>query len=472
MAKRQSGLTPVEFSSFGGLDLRQDPQETKGCIDALNVDLSQPGIVRTRYGTTALVTGAGNITALHDWRRKGYLVYQTSTNIYVVDVSAFTGGGNTATTNTIQGSVPFGAYLYTGSTSAGLKKLSTAGAYTAVGGTSPATAYSVTVQTPGQRMVVTEVDKVWFSDPGDPTTFGANNYVTFSTGSGVIPQVVSWNDLVFAFEADRFFVFYGNSTDTTGQPVFNYRKVSDSIGAGRQNNIGETSAVAADDGVYFYNNDGVYRTTGGPPEKISDPLDPLFRGETPVYFTFYATNWIPGKILSVGREIIIFGGASPEAFAYNRDTKLWTHHVYGTSNLYCCVRAWESSSKFVERLALAFQSSAAITITSPTASMANSSYYRAGFVNPGKPGVESVIREWLIDGTGTITLKTAVDDTATLSSGNSVTLGTSPAVARGRNRTAIKGTNFSYQIGAGSGSWSVSRLIGNLRGQRETGPES
>lgn len=121
-------------------------------------------------------------------------------------------------------------------------------------------------------------DRVLFSDPGLPTTFGANNYVDLHPGSGeAITALVGWREYVFAFKESEFFVFYGTATTSTGAPEFSFRPVS---GAG---SVG--AACAAPEGVYFLGRRGVYRTTGQSPTLISGALDPLFLGGSSTFYT-------------------------------------------------------------------------------------------------------------------------------------------------------------------------------------------
>lgn len=124
---------------------------------------------------------------------------------------------------------------------------------------------------------VANPDRVLFSDEGLPTTFGANNYFDVLPGNGEpITALVAWNDYVFAFKRSGFSYYYGTSTNSVGEPEFNFRHIAGvgSVGA----------ACAAPEGVYFLSPNGVYRTTGRRPELVSQALDPLFRGGTGVFY--------------------------------------------------------------------------------------------------------------------------------------------------------------------------------------------
>jgi hypothetical protein len=88
---------------------------------------------------------------------------------------------------------------------------------------------------------------VRFSDAGVPETFGANNYVDLTPGDGEhVNRLVAWGGDLYAFKDTKSFVFYGNSVDSSGNPVFNYRTVA--VGAGLAS--GAAHAIAPE-GIYF-----------------------------------------------------------------------------------------------------------------------------------------------------------------------------------------------------------------------------
>ena len=482
-------LKPVEFADFKGLDLRVDPQQVSpaGAVDMLNVELDTRGRVRTRDGIGLLYTAPASINAIWGWKERNRVAVQTGSNIYSVSTLAGTSSGNTATTDALLDAVDFEGVLYLAAGSSGLKKLTEAGAYSAVGGSSPAVAYSVAVQTPDRRIAVADGSgRVNFSDPGDPTTFGANNYVEIAPASSTI-TLVNWNDLLFAFVVDEIFVFYGNSVDSAGEPIFNYRKVSGEIGVSNARystsdpySIWRAAAVAPD-GVYFVNSRGVWRTTGGPPQLVSTPLSPLFDGRSPLYFTPLASNGIgnhPNMPLVAG-DRLYYNCNSSDTFVYSLDTQKWEHHAWVLSAAYKWPRAigivYEGGTSVPHERPLFF-SGTGLYVSGPSytadAGGAIASSYRSGFFSPGAAGAESHVREWLVDGIGTVDFKTAQNDSATLGAAASLTLGTSPAVAQARDRRAVRGRNFSFQVGASSGAWSVSRVIANVANQRGPGEKS
>ncbi len=143
-------------------------------------------------------------------------------------------------------------------------------------GTTP-TGRFLAVQPFDNRLVCAGGDRVLFSDEGNPTTFGANNYVDLHPGSGEpITGVASFNDQTFVFKATEFFVFHSTTDDPLGEPVFNYRHVA---GAGSMGPV-----CVAPEGVYFMDRRGVWRSRGGSPELVSRILDPLFLGHASLFY--------------------------------------------------------------------------------------------------------------------------------------------------------------------------------------------
>lgn len=140
---------------------------------------------------------------------------------------------------------------------------------------------------PGAGAASSNPSRVHFSNVGAPETWeldGASgrgaNYVDLTPGDGdQIMGVVKWRELLFVFKESKFFVFYGESTQANGTPVFNYRAVDTGVGlAARQ------AVCVSRDGVYFMSRQGVYLTTGGEPKLVSDKVKPIWDQNPEVYF--------------------------------------------------------------------------------------------------------------------------------------------------------------------------------------------
>lgn len=122
---------------------------------------------------------------------------------------------------------------------------------------------------------------VRFSAEGDPLTFGTTQYVDLTPGDGEeITGVASWRDQIIVFKETKFFVFYGNTADDDGDPVFNYRPVDAGVGL-----VASRAKVVAEQGVYFLDRSGVYFTTGSQPALVSENVEPIFHGSPSIFYT-------------------------------------------------------------------------------------------------------------------------------------------------------------------------------------------
>lgn len=302
---------------------------------------------------------------------------------------------------------------------------------------------------------------VFFSDAGAPETYSANNYVHLHPGDGEqITGVVVWRELVFVFKESRAFVFYGESTDATGNPVFNFRQIT--LDNPVDQSISPFNRVVATNlGVYFMATDGVYRTTGGQPTKVSAAIDgALAVGELHLHLSAFGDR-VSFQVLNRGHYVL------------DERSGEWTYWaLIGASATTSPIVTW--SKAFPERRAFfytlstaLYRTSASFTGDGPTII---ESRYRTGFADMASVA-QKVIRETQLDGTGTVNVGYAVD-WGTNPTGTSVALGISPDVAQGRSRTSVKGRNFRLQIDASLGYWSVSRVTPLVRSVRGVGEGS
>lgn len=307
MATRTAGYTPVGQSRFsGGLNLTDgaDVVGVDQAVDLLNVLFLPQGGVRQRDGyqrfTSAELTNRiDSLAAFYTVSGTRQLLAGNGARIDVLS-TAGTSTANVAPTASPQYftrfAVPGSEHMYIANGTDTVRRWDGAAFATpAYTGTTP-TAKFLAVQAVDNRLVAARTaanpDRVLFSDPGVPTTFGANNYVDLHPGSGEpITALVAWREYVFAFKETEFFVFYGTSTASTGTPVFNYRPV-----AGVAGSVG--AACSSPEGVYFLDRRGVYLTTGGEPRLVSGALDPLFLGGASLY---YAGGVMDTSLLSSAR---------------------------------------------------------------------------------------------------------------------------------------------------------------------------
>ena len=304
-----TGYKPVQYKGFGGgLNLRDGPDVVAEdqAIDAMNVFFTTRGSVEQRSGfaefnvdllpadadslaafykndgTKQLLIGMGNRLRVvnevgatvadksvgvsgspHFFQRFGG---PTAEHIYIANgvdaVRRWT--GTTFEDPTYSDVTPSGRYLGLMSTDNRLVSARFSGA---LAGNNPSS--------------------VRFSAEGNPLSFGATHYVDLTPGDGEeIMGVVSWRDLVFVFKRSRFFVFYGNSVDDDGEPVFNYRPVDAGVGL-----VSPRAVAVSEQGVYFLAQTGIYFTSGGQPARVSDIVEPIFHGGASIYYTGGELNY-------------------------------------------------------------------------------------------------------------------------------------------------------------------------------------
>jgi len=440
---------PIEFGEFGGLDLRVDAQELgpTNAVDCLNVLFDLKGQVRTRNGTSLWLTAAAVPSILYAWpdpaTNVNKVIVKTSANVYVYTAETPALQGSTASTDTMLagGFAAFASgagYLATGTT---VKKITTVGALT-----TPAAmpqAQYLAIQTPDNRLVAANGSTVSFSAPGLPEDFTS----ALTTGSVLlepndgysISGMVAWNNLIFVFKPSKMFVFHGNSTNADGSPAFNYRRVG---GQGASLSGSNSTVIACDDGVYFTNLQGLWHTSGGPPVKISNELDPLFLGQdAPPYWTGNTTYLTGRGLCRVGNTLLVAAG--PNWFTFDLISRQWGFWSMANCTQVIASPSDSTTAVGVERFLFYGPSLTTIKMMSPASSSDNgtsiSSFYRSGFWTPSQPGAEAWVREWLLDGTstsGAVLFQTAVNDKITLSTGSTVALG-NPVVAQGRARNEV-----------------------------------
>jgi hypothetical protein len=296
--------------------------------------------------------------------------------------------------------------------------------------------------------------------------------------------------MTFVFKYSKFFVFYGNSTDSAGNSIFNYRTV-DGVGMRSTGGVSIQTAVAREDGVYFISPKGVYRTTGGPPTKVSGALNPLFQSPAGSFFTHASSIPLGGGVHGAaewGNRILFSIGATDGVsgtemvLAYYPDADDWSvwkfpagWYVVGSHSSGLGTDANDPSLLLRAvggpGLGQVQQTSSAVTADAGTAIV---SRYRSGFYSPiGSPSQECTIRESILEGIGTPSYSVSRDFGSVPTSGGgaktAVTLGTSPAYAQGRHRVSQRGRRFSWQAEATSGAWRINQVVQHVTGVRSPG---
>jgi hypothetical protein len=251
---------------------------------------------------------------------------------------------------------------------------------------------------------------------------------------------------------DRSFaVFTGVSTDATGGPIFNYRLVDTGIGC-----AGDYAACAAPDGVYFVHADGVYRTTGGEPQLVSQALQPFFDERTHPFFSQVGPLTSP-RIHAGDDRLYVWQRGSTEMFMMDLRSREWTYWELG-------VAAYTLLPLDTPREFLFTNSTGQLYKFSPDYAnddgTAIASHYQSGFQTLAE-GKRTRLRGVRLEGSGTLSHALAVDF-ATAGATQSVTLGTAPATDEGWDRRAVLGRHVGFKTSAASGAWALTRWTGEI----------
>lgn len=477
--------TPAVFEEFGGLNLA-DPQQigTGEACDLLNVE-PEGDRLRTRAGYSTFFTlpSSDTANALAEYPKSGgsQLLVAGNAKVYAYDntgVVITSTASNTVSSIAVVGT-PTATAAYLSDTASGIRKWNGAAFSLPVTAINP---QFLTVQTLENRLVAGKIgstsspSRVHFSDPGAPETFGANNYIDLSPGDGEsIAGLVTWQDQVFAFKRTKFFVFYGNSTDGDGEPVFNYRSVDGGVGVGASTDDGAISfnqVCAGRTGVYFIADDGIYRTVGGMPERVSRPLDYWFWRRTLPSCPTLTGLW-DGDL--TGASLVAFqdrvyctfkAAGSPTTFVLNETTGAWT--VYRFANFGSPIRVLCGTSfdddlahypTALKTMVIGFSNSVvgkhdASRTTDNGGDISWS--WSSGFDSFGSPSQVKVTLESRVWGSGTVTLKVGTDYGA-FDTGSALTLGTAPAVTDAWQQIDREGTLWQHKV-SGTGPAIVSRV--------------
>jgi hypothetical protein len=313
------GLTGYPFKEFGhGLNLRSKPDnvDAASCIDCMNVIFSDRGAIEQRDGydnlTAALTNSVDSLEPFYTSSGTKQLLAGCGTRLEAISTAGAVVASATGLSGGPYDFVRYGKpneeVAFAGNGTDTIRKWSGA-AWTAPTATvngeaakaMPKARY-LAVQSPDNRLVATgfatttggpagatsSPSHVYWSEPGNPeewktagTEANPNNSIQLTPGDGeAIQGAIVWRELLFVFKESKFFVFYGNSTDSVGNPVFNYRPVATGVG------LASPRTLCADrNGVYFMGRQGVYRTTGQEPELISKSIEPIWTGDASTFYT-------------------------------------------------------------------------------------------------------------------------------------------------------------------------------------------
>lgn len=471
--------TPYVLPRFGGLNLRDDPEEigSAGAVDLLNADFDRLGRVRCRDGVTkvnsvsstiryfvplttpspiTIVTvGAGVVdkyslagvrTAVGTWTASVVSppaklgTPTTAEMVYIATENSGAGqtvrkyDGTTLTTGTGK---PRWVGVYPGS-----NRLVEAGFFAAADSPTGANGSQSTV---------------FMSDPGAPDTFSANNWLSLNPGDGEDFQgVASFGGAWFVFKRSRAFRFYGEDTDTDGQPIFRYTTIElpDSIPLASSPTFYQRVA-AGPDGVYYMGSNGLWRTQGGSSVRVVTPIDPIFDGTAnAAWAALDPSSW---QLQWAGDRLYITytTALAQRVLVWDTQTNVWTAFEYtatGVVALPTLIPGLVGSAFWYSDGADIYKS----VVNQGTDAGANISWFwSSGADDLGEPGRVKVSLETRTWGYGTVTVKVA-NDFAAFDTGSALTLGASPTVGDAWQQVDREGTLWQTQF-SGSGAGLVSR---------------
>lgn len=482
-------LTPFNVEGWQGLRLDADPEEVglTAAVDLLNVEVRE-GMLRSRDGIARVgtITHTGEITAA-SVHSSSQIIYGAATDTYVIDTS----GTSVATESSVNAKRSFarigttsGTYTYFAREQGGQVKRWDGTSFSSPASLSTYEPMALCVQQPDNRLVMaglatTNKSRVQFSNPGAPETVTANDYIDLMPGDGeLVIDAVAFGNLVFVFKSSHCFVFYGNGTDNTGNTVFNYRTYDLPTVAGGTRITDTGRAVAGERGVYVLRPTGLYRSTGGPFERLSQPIEPVFTDETSVDHPFYQgddlSTFTGSNATLFASRGLIFIPNGPETLVFDERAGSWNRWQCNATRMSMFLtvgpRTWVGYNHAASDWRLGkFDRDA-----TSDGSVAITSRYRSGFSDLGLPGREKTVRQTELVGQGTVSLGWAKDLGAiTSTSTENVTLGTAPASARGMHQLAQNGELLGYQVGSVSGgAWQVNRITPMARRPRDAGAKS
>jgi hypothetical protein len=504
-------LNSFTIERFGGLNLRDDPQEigANGATDLLNVDLDRAGRLRTRDGyavfnndvspsSTGYQAGvfgsqltSGSIVAARQSAGSIFLDHLIVNGNDFANVGSWVASASAVVTSTahIGTATTLRMFLASADTTTNylLKTFDGLVVGSGVGkpmfvATSPRSNrlvqgyYPLAADSPSGANG--SKSTVFFSDEGQPSIYTATNFLHLRPGDDeVITGIVTLRDLVIVFKQTVMFVFYGENTDDEGLTEFVYREVTLPTAIPRAPGARDGRyIIVGGDSVYFSTRDGIFQTDGSSFRLISEAIQPLFDANdsgVPAALRLRASTSYGPPSLSWARDTLIcyYQNASvgPQYLVWD-DTGQWrvwrlplgvTHFAetpievrgtsvdgYGRAIFFAFNDS--SSSQNIYRMAsdVAADDGGAISWS-----------YTSGYYDLGSPA-EKRVRYTDVYGSGTVTaqmLGVGGRSGASTDAGSAVTLGTLPAVVRTRRNSPLRARRFASVL-SGSGAARVNQL--------------
>lgn len=478
---------PYTIPRFGGLQLSDDPQEVGfgGAIDLLNVDLDRSGRLRIRPGFTQLTASEGtnrydSLLFFQNTAGSKFLVAGAGTRVEVINSS----GTVVATMALATASphyfarlgTPAAEYVYFSNGTDRIRRTDGAAITSPAGLIAQTGKYVAAWQS---RLVhartATNPSRVAFSNAGDPETFTyaagppeTGDFVDITPGDGEpITGLAVWGPYLFAFKQTKFAVFNGVGQDGQGGAIFDYRMVEVGMGVRTTG-----TACTGREGVYFIAADGVYVTVGDSPRLVSQAIGPLFRKDFPATYGG-GTSFSPTRLAyAEGRLYMAVGdddfGTMNKLFVFDPARDQWM--VWSIEAAALTTSTWFSREQVTFAYSAGLKHIGRVGGDEGSATddvgTAISWRYQLGFNDFGTSNSKRV-GPFDLWGSGTLTVSVLTDHGTTDSNAGTVTLGTSPAVARGQHSKTYRGRLLSLKL-SGTGPTTVHRADMTLRDQRVT----
>lgn len=464
--------TPVAVEQFRGLQLANDRDEqATGALQCKNIRVDSSDRLRVREGYVARNTGGTARTPL------GFGLYHQG-NQWLIP---FTGGLRVIAVGPGYGISDFTATTgYSGAmaeTTAQVLLARTTGVLAIFAGGAPSTLAlspwcKFLARQPQESRLVAgyagigalHSSRVHFSNAGNFAVWTSTDWVDLRPDDGEsIRAVVTWGDQVFVFKETSFFVFYGNSVDSTGNSVFNFRPIDTGIGVAQ-----DFGAVAGPDGVYFLSGNGVYRTAGGNPELVSRDIQRLFDGDPPagsdLTLTTPAVDGRSAQMCTSKRALYVVDTSQSVVWVYAFATGQWSVNSYANVVTTLLTTPTPGDMPFADSTGRVYETGNSVLLDDATAIAAR---YRTGFTNFGTE-TKFIVREVRVTGVGTVSVGASKDWDPSAPSTTSVPLGTvTPTPAR--YRVAARGNVLAYQydlVNAAATTGEIDSLVYQLADRR------
>lgn len=302
----------LPFEGFGGgLNLldKADAVKPAEVVDALNVLFTQRGAIQPRPGynnlnAAELTNRVESLSPFYTAAGTKQLLAGCGTRLEALNTGGTIVASATGLTKAVWDFCRFGKpneeVAYAGNGTDSLRKwngtewtnptvtVDGAGAKTGIKAASLCTlpAYNRLVcggfssKTGGPGGAESSPSHVYFSEEGNPESFESTAYIQFTPGDGEkVQAVVTWREFVFVFKESKFFVITDQARDSENKPEFVFQTIETGVG------LASPRAVCIhQSGVYFMGREGIYRTTGSEPEQISDLVEPIWSGDTSLFY--------------------------------------------------------------------------------------------------------------------------------------------------------------------------------------------